>query len=368
MIWTVKSRRFFHLINTILTICIVGIACTRYQAKESPIAIERSTPIPSAPTKQISSISLSLNESWRWLGLIGNMSGTPLVVIREDRIVIVTRATLGKSKVVVLNAHTGTITWESDSIDNLSSLYADNKNVYVGTIRNVQAYDLKTGQLLWEGARQDINKRGGLNIYAEGNHLNVYDSYNNRLYILDSETGEIIKEIDYPALYFVKDNIYLSDACSSNLRVTCLNAIEGINGNLLWSHDFGAGIRLWPVFIGSTFFINSGGDIFAIDIQIGDIKWDFTQDSYVTGLALGDNRLYAIRNDAAIVSFDPETGEQVEVIEMTPKQDIEYKGGEVPYIPYYTIAASNNFVAAYYSNSQELIVFEKINGQDGNEQ
>jgi outer membrane protein assembly factor BamB len=288
------------------------------------------------------------------------MSGTPLVIVTGERVVIVTRATLGKSKVVVFDADTGTIIWESSPIDNLSSLAADNHHVYVGAIRNVQAYDLSTGQLLWEGAKQDINKRGGLNVYAESNQLNVYDPSGNRLYILDAETGETIQEIDYPALYFVKGNIYLSDACSSNLRVMCLNATEGINGNLLWSHDFNAEVHIWPVFIDDKFFINSAGDIFAIDVQTGDIKWDFTQDNYITGLALGDNQLYAIRNDAAIVRFDPETGEQVGIIELAPKQDIEYKGGEVPYTPYYTIAASDKFVAAYYSNSQELIVFERV--------
>jgi hypothetical protein len=74
---------------------------------------------------------------------------------------------------------------------------------------------------------------------------------------------------------------------------------------------------------------------------------------------LGDNLLYAIRGDAAIVGLDPKTGKQVGIIEMTPKEaPSQNKGG---YTTYYTIAASDKLVVVYYSISQELIVFEKSN-------
>jgi outer membrane protein assembly factor BamB len=348
-------------INKMVIVCLIWIGCVGCRPIEPvPVMFDRSTPVPISPTKQISINGLPLHEIWRWSGLVGTISGTPVVTIEEDRIVINTRSSLGETRIVVIDAPTGATVWESSSpIQNFSSLDADREHVYVGALRSVFAYDLETGQRLWEGAKQDVDKRGGLNVYAEGQHLKVYDPSGNRLYILDSETGETTQEIDYPALYFANDNIFLVDGCSRNLRVTCLNAIEEIKSNLLWTHNFDGGIHLWPVFLGDSFFINSGGDIFAVDIQSGEIKWEFTPDTFVTELALGDNRLYTLRSDAAIVSFDPETGEQIGIIEITPEQDIEYKGGEVPYFPYYTVASSNRFVAAYYSNSQELIVFEK---------
>ena len=80
---------------------------------------------------------------------------------------------------------------------------------------------------------------------------------------------------------------------------------------------------------------------------------------------MGDDILYTIRGDAAIVGFDPKTGQQVGSIEIEPEQDIVFRGGRVPY---YAIAASDKFVVAYYSNSQELIVFERVGDLDGETQ
>jgi hypothetical protein len=38
-------------------------------------------------------------------------------------------------------------------------------------------HDLKTGQVIWQGAEQDSFKRGGLLVYPEGERLQVYDPY-----------------------------------------------------------------------------------------------------------------------------------------------------------------------------------------------
>ena len=78
-------------------------------------------------------------------------------------------------------------------------------------------------------------------------------------------------------------------------------------------------------------------------------------------MAAFDNLAYALRYDASIVGLDPETGEQVGVIEMAPNRTGEDDGGV---FTYYGITTSDKYVVIYYGNSQELIVFEKVGGLD----
>lgn len=348
--------KILKLLSNIITLAIVlvlGVACFDPQLKITPMVFSTPTSIPSDPTKQVTSISLPLVEKWRWSGLIYNSSGLPMVVISEDRIVIAANE-FATEKVIVFDGRTGNTIWESGDIRNLRSLNADKKRVYVGSIRYVKAYDFVTGQELWEGAQQPSFKRGRLNVYPEGEELNVYDPYDSRLYILDAQKGQTIVEIRQPLPFFKWNNVYYSGVCGG-AAMNCLNAVDALNGEQLWSHDFGGSVYSWPIFLNDMMFINAGGQLFAIKAKTGKIIWQSTGGSFVTPMALGDKFLYVIRDDAAIVGFEPKTGEPAGVIEVSPKQSLEYTGG---YVPYYTIAASDKFVAAYYSNSQELIVFE----------
>ena len=110
--------------------------------------------------------------------------------------------------------------------------------------------------------------------------------------------------------------------------------------------------------------LTSRGKIFGVKARTGKIIWQtpdtqttFTHPEYITGVALQDHLAYALRYDAAIIGFNPETGEQVGIIEMMPDRTLEDDKGDVTH---YAIATSERFVVVYYGNSQELIVFEKI--------
>jgi len=337
----------------LVIIFIVGIACLGCNTQALPIESESATPTAS-PAKQIISNSLPLIEKWRWSGLIHNLFGPPIVAISKDSIVIATPS--GKKRVVVFDVHTGNIIWEGDFISNLRSLHADNKRVYIGEIRYVKAYDLETGQVVWQGAEQDSFKRGGLLVYPEGERLQVYDPYDGFLYMLDSETGQTFEKTQWSRLFFKRGNIYYSGTCGTGI-INCLDAINGQSGETLWSNDFEGGLFRWPIFMDDIMFVNAGGQLVAVNTETGEFVWQSTAGNFVTEMALGNELLYAIRDDATIVGINPKTGDQEGVIEIIPEQNIEYTGG---YAPYYTIAASDKFVAAYYSNSQELIVFERV--------
>jgi outer membrane protein assembly factor BamB len=253
--------------------------------------------------------------------------------------------------------------WESEYIPNIHSVTADQERVYIGTITYVQAFDLETGQELWRGAEQPSLKRGGLAVYSNGDRLEVYD-VSEPDYILDPKTGRTIEEIFHPSLFFRWNEIDYSIVRGNYL----LEAKEVMSNEKLWSHAFPGYIHRWPVFADNIMLLTSRGQIFGVKARTGEIVWQtsdaqatFTHPEYITGVVLQGNLAYALRYDAAIVGFDPETGEQVGIIQMMPDRTLEDDKGDVTH---YAIATSDRFVAVYYGNSQELIVFERIENTD----
>jgi outer membrane protein assembly factor BamB len=317
-----------------------------------------STPSVPAPAKQITLNTLPLVERWRWSGNTANLSiSLTDVTVTKDRIVVIGRES--KQRVIVFDSHTGNFLWQSEPIANIRSVAADEERVYIGTITYVQAFDLETGQELWRGAEQPSMKRGGFAVYSKKDWLEVYDILEPVVYILDAVTGQIVDEIP-KSLFFRWDEVDYSIVRGNYL----LEARDVTSNEKLWSHAFPGYIDGWPVFSGNTMLLTARGQIFGIKARTGEVVWQtpdnqttFTHPEYITGVALQGNLAYALRYDAAVVGFDPETGEQVGIIQMMPDRTLEDDKG---YVRLYTIATSDRFVAVYYGNSQELIVFEKI--------
>ncbi len=143
-----------------------------------------------------------------------------------------------------------------------------------------------------------------------------------------------------------------------------LDARDAKSNERLWSYAFPGYIDGWPTFAGDIMLLTARGQIFGMETSTGEVIWqttdtqaDFIHPEYITGVALQGNLAYAIRYDAAIVGFKPETGEQVGIIKMMPDRTLEDDKGDVKH---YAIATSDKFVAVYYGNSQELIVFERV--------
>lgn len=297
-----------------LILAIILLGC----GWEDVLKTETPTPIPHSSSKQIITASLPLREIWRWSGAIDD---GPMVVFSEDKIILASWEYHGH-KLLALDAQTGNTIWESEYIRNLSSVQADGNRVYAGAITYVQAYDLHTGRALWKGAEQPTFRRGGLYVYPKGEQLEVYDFVEGRLHILNAQTGESLNVID-----------------------------KG------WQPEFWA--HTWPIVIGDSIFSGTDNEIYARNLESKEVNWQ-TNDKYVSNIAYGDGLIYAIRNDASIVGLDYETGQIVGAIEMKPNQTNQ-DDQTLGHVTYYNIAASESFVAAYYGNSRELIVFQREN-------
>ena len=89
----------------------------------------------------------------------------------------------------------------------------DNERLYVGTIMFIQAFDLQTGEVLWQGAQQESGKRGGLDVYTVADQVMVSDRIAGRLYEIDPQTGETVTVAEHPSIVFQQDGVTFASEC-----------------------------------------------------------------------------------------------------------------------------------------------------------
>ena len=305
--------------------------------------------------------SLPLQEIWR-KGLTLLLPRTaPNLLISGNYIVAGLFDGTG-SKVAVFDASTGEIVWNSPSFRHFNSVHADNERVYIGTLLDVQAFDLYTGQPLWTGAKQSSDKHGLLNVYPQNNQVQAYSYYDYLLYELDAATGELLKKTKYPGILFTKEGIIYGEFGSNNLW-----AKDVASQQIQWEKNLGNEIQLWPIFVDKLMYVTAGHDygvedreIFAVSIDTGEIVWQ-SSPRFISNVAFGNDIVYVIQGNATIVGLDPMNGQVRGGIRMTPPRTYQDDNHQKAT---YTIAASDKFVAAYYENSNELSVFKKTGDLD----
>lgn len=372
-------KRWYFGIGLLIVFVLIDIKVLTGCMFNSTVA-----PQASVSSKAIVSNSLPLQEIWRRSGLtvLGDKS-PPQILIKSGLIIISIKdpqAVRYRTKIMALNIQTGELIWESKSIfANTYSLSADEQNLYASYLRYVQAYDLKTGKDRWQGLQQPQSKRGGLEVYATGDQVDVYDidtskfPLNQLLFSLNPETGRTIKTMNWANLFFHQGHIYYASALIGGSFGAGITAKDKQTGHTLWELDTISNVRRWPIMEDDTMFIDAG-DVYAFNSTTGEVYWIFEDIDVIypkTGnadkryenrltakIAYGDRLFFFLRSDGSIVGLNPKTGEPIGEIEIDPPPNYYADDGSFQ-DTHYLIAASDEFVAVYYNDSQELIVFKR---------
>jgi len=345
---------------TIATIWMIALAAVQFV---NPPPSPTPTPQIISPPKQITAASLPLQEVWRWSGTIRSLDSPNLIL--GDHHVVLAAFDGQETKVVVLDISTGAVIWTdrytpSERPNNFWSLHADEERVYVGSGVYVEAFDIETGHLLWQGGEVRSGWHGSRNVYPKANQVDVYLYIDDHiLYTLDKQTGETLSVIEQPRLLFRLDGVdYEAGAHRAEIV-----AKDSLTHQVLWQQNLkGKSWQLWPIAGNDILYLAAGADygvadrqIFALSTKTGEIIWQ-SPASFASNIALSRKMVLAIQGDAAIVALDPETGNQVGQIVMQPALTYQAVGSQRK--GDYLVAASDKFVAVYYKNSQELIVLQ----------
>lgn len=303
--------------------------------------------------------TLPLREYWRRSRIVLPFYDERMVV-SDEYVCLVTYSFKGWHQVgwlQVLKARSGETLWEVTQFPDVVTLATDGRRLFVITRRELQSYDLARGELLW---RTSEHMRGyaKYGFQSVGEDILIYFaddiSWNRREQTLlryDAQNGTV-KEMNR---FEVPPNVRLILTSSSTNYWT--------DGDRIWAEDrashqvrwqVGIERRLdyWPVLSGSSLIYASGfyPRLYAVDTATGILQWMYT-DPLVSNFVLGDNILYTIRQDGALVGIDPRTGQEIGRIQFSPAET--EKGS--PRSIVYWVAASDNYVFVYFGDSQELI-------------
>lgn len=348
-----------------IILLITGVLLTTLYLPVDFFPLPTITPTPTMSISQSKTIEMSnlpLQEIWRWSGIIAS-GHTPNLVITDDYLILAEFDNQVQARIITFDIHTGQIIWErpyseTEAPNNFDSINADDVQVYVGSGRYVQAFDLNDGQLIWTGADGSAGIPGPLNVYPQDDKLYGYSYYDYVLYILDSGTGETLEISTIPGIL-----IRMAGTDYGEYGHDYVWAKNTQTQELLWEQNLDKKIQLWPLFFNDTIYVSAEEDyniddrqVFALSIQTGKIKWKSAEE-FVSNIAYSQEMIFAVRGDASIVALSPESGQMVGQVTMGPSETFQKRGyqrrGD------YLVAASDEYLAVYYRDSQDLIVFER---------
>jgi outer membrane protein assembly factor BamB len=172
-------------------------------------------------------------------------------------------------------------------------------SVYVSmlsTSKDIRAYDLQTGQLLWEASPKGI--RNVLRLYVFDNIVQVNGS-NETFFLLQADTGEEIWKSDYQ----YGNDIYIrTDEVTFRRSGTSLQAIDTQSKTLIWEADVEQLYSQGPFFTDDTIFIRTvpdgSGRIYAIDRHSGEILWHTEKNVVSNNVAATNTAVYLLTEQA----------------------------------------------------------------------
>ena len=319
---------------------------------------------PAISRRSIEEVELSLGENWRISGLKSPyIDITTGLVASDGKVCILVHEGGGVApyRIIVLDSSTGNRLWESEKLPHVHSLVADSQKLVIAVNWNIVAYDLSSGNLLWKSEKLPDHTRYRLlpsisqNVILYSiddtqikweNVLRYYDKASGNLMKIDRLASEPNTFLIWrtPAVDYWTNN---QNKIWSTSRMTSLT---------VWEAPIEGPFNHWPIIVYRDKLIISTG-IFptarAIDKADGIPLWDYEHE-LVSNLILHGDMIYGIRTDASLISIDPETGDQIGQVSMTPR-GTEFGSRTTAY----WVAAFDDMVYTYYGDSRELIAFRQ---------
>jgi len=309
------------------------------------------------PPRTIASNTLAFSEVWRQSDLLSPHGGMPTgMLASESVLVLVTSDPNGPyAQAQAFNSATGAKLWAISGLPYVHSMALDEQRLYLAVSWQIRVYALETGRLLWSSEELPghsnylvypaINDR--VTVYSTRDDLDhreqtirYYDPKSGALTALDRislASGERIRLRTSTGDFLTRDSI---------LRMT-----EGPSGVTKWEIATPLRVNDWLTPLRGDVLLTYG--IFprleAIDLHTGLRRWLYPQ-ALVSNFVVDGDVLYAIRRDAALVSIDTITGQELGIVGFQPLNTEEDTRETA-----YWIGAAGDRIFLYYGDSREII-------------
>ncbi|HUF37752.1 MAG TPA: PQQ-binding-like beta-propeller repeat protein [Anaerolineales bacterium] len=186
--------------------------------------------------------------------------------------------------------------------------------VYLAFGQNIYALHAADGRLAWSFPEETENNLTffAAPALAEGGSRLIAGAYNNALYSLDPETGEIAGWTFTEA-----SNRYIADIHISDSGIFAANSdgkLYGLDfsGAPLWSEHYNAGEPIWAgpaEYDGNLYFASLDHQVHAVNMATGELVWATDLGSASAGVpAILDGILYTGTFGSRIFALDAATG------------------------------------------------------------
>lgn len=307
---------------------------------------------PRSESRHIGDNTLNLREHWRksQISISGSPYGSPDLLVVHSRVICRLYDSSKRSfRLQVFDAANGGLVWDlQDNGPYIAEPAADAKRVYAMVSFKIRAYDLNNGRRLWES--QELPSHRSYDLRSDGQRLYVRDTTKDNVYYLDVNTGETssVSPLSTGDSFRLLAQFPQFDVHTSNRAV---RAVDRTTRKTLWTTDIG---DIWtapqlPVLFDNVLLVGVWDQVFAIDVQTGQVKWRNQDTPFASNFVVTDDGyLYALDYNARLVRFDVKTGQEKGHIQFTPPHtNVSEKR--------YWVAGDGQMLFVSFEDSQELI-------------
>jgi outer membrane protein assembly factor BamB len=225
--------------------------------------------------------------------------GPPMYALAEETIVVVT-----VDELLAVDVSTGDLLWQHSFSLPLYSVTVGGGRAYLGAYGQVAAYDLKTGNMLWD--RKNL-----------GGHITIYMVYGNdeviadvdRLYIFDASNGNTRRVYPHLDVSLSTAQLYRGELLIPSI------AFDPSQGRLLWGSPKNSNRGWWyPLLVGDSMYVSSAEGLLEKDIVAGKVKQTYVlpgshssilgSEGVLSNIVLLGKTLYFLGTDECLHAVD----------------------------------------------------------------
>lgn len=269
-------------------------------------------------------------------------------LVSSDNIVLLegrNRDEPGKFQVFAYQVDDGQFIWKIEAPFYASSVLKEKGVYFRGIVGRIQAFELLTGNLLWEtklpGARSVTD------LYTYDDKI-VAQTNNDNEYTLLAMNGQILQRtsIKNHSFFRIDDLVFIK-------KYNAIEAVEGSSGVVVWSVEVKGGIGFAPLFDSGHIYLVSKGvpnKIISVNEETGGVNWQ-RNDMAISNLCILGSKLYFLKTDGSLVGLDKENGEVALTIKFSPSVDYHAYPGRY----YIACDASVNVLVVSFGDTDQVI-------------
>ncbi len=305
------------------------------------------TPTPSSPSRIVeNTVNFPWQERWRLVrhsdSFYQNVRN--LVAIKEG--IVFTDL----SNLKFVNAYDGDAHWAVELDGWIDSIAVDENRVYVaGQIGPfVEAYDLQTGEFIWQSVR--LPGKALYYLRPQDRGLYAYET-ENLVYVFDKGTGQPFYKFRVPTRYALLEMENKDILQSDGEQLMLVRKGENV-----WQTKLSGPPQKFPQIHNNMLIIRFENDrtvfdgVAGLNLETGKVIWQRAGE-FLSNFVITNDLLYVISKEAKILILDPQTGKTVGSTQILPDNINTFR-------PIAAVTATENMLYVYFEDSQELIAFE----------